>query len=60
MKFEVVEDSGSWIVRRDGAEIARHREQEQALADVAKRLGDAGEGHPDLSYSLAMRYQTRD
>jgi hypothetical protein len=59
MKFEVVEDGSAWIVRRDGAEIARHREQEQALADIAKRLVDAREGDPGLSYSLAMRYQAR-
>jgi hypothetical protein len=45
MKFEVVESTGEWIVRRDGVEIARFRDQLEALADVG--------------YSLAMRYEAR-
>ena len=57
MKFEVVETSSGWIVRRDGVELARFSEQDQALADVAQRLR-ASEG-PELSYSLAMRYAAR-
>ena len=59
MKFEVVEDDGGWIVRRDGVELARHSEQERALADIAERLRDDRQADPDLSYSLAMRYQVR-
>jgi hypothetical protein len=63
MKFEVVEDGApegaAWIVRRDGVEIARHREQELALADIAERLREARDDDADLSYSLAMRYQVR-
>ena len=59
MKFEVVEDDGGWIVRRDGVEVARHPEQEQALGDIAERLRDDRHADADLSYSLAMRYQVR-
>jgi hypothetical protein len=58
MKYEVVEDSGVWIVQRDGEEVARFAEQDDALADVAERLrekpADSG------SYSLTMRYQPRN
>lgn len=57
MKFEVVEDMGQWIVRRDGAELARYAEQFEALADVAERLRAAD--RIDGSYSLAMRYRPR-
>jgi hypothetical protein len=57
MKFEVIESRGEWIVQRDGEELARFDEQLEALADVAERLRDAGEGLD--SYSLAMRYQAR-
>lgn len=56
MKFEVVESNGAWIVRRDGVEIARFPDQEQALADVGERLRDVIAAQ--ASYSLAMRYQT--
>jgi hypothetical protein len=59
MKFEVVEDDGGWIVRRDGVDVARHREQEQALADIAERLRADRHADPDVSYSLTMRYQAR-
>jgi hypothetical protein len=59
MKFEVLEDDGGWIVRRDGVEVARHREQEDALSDIAERLRGDRQDDPDLSYSLAMRYQAR-
>ncbi|HEX3886910.1 MAG TPA: hypothetical protein VHW05_05395 [Phenylobacterium sp.] len=58
MKFEVVESDGDWIVRRDGVELARLGDQEQALNAIAERLRhDGGEG--ELSYSLTMRYQAR-
>jgi hypothetical protein len=58
MKFEVVESDGDWIVRRDGVELARLGDQEEALNDIAERLrNDGGEG--ELSYSLTMRYQAR-
>jgi hypothetical protein len=59
MKFEVVEDDGGWIVRRNGVEVARHREQEEALADIAERLRGDRQDDLDLSYSLTMRYQAR-
>jgi len=57
MKFEVLEDTAAWIVRRDGVELARFGDQEQALADVARRLRGAADAH--LSYSLAVRYLVR-
>jgi hypothetical protein len=57
MKFEVVENLGEWIVRRDGVELARHRDQLEALADVTEHLQGAQE--VPGSYSLAMRYQAR-
>jgi hypothetical protein len=58
MKYEVLEESGVWVVQLDGVEIARFAEQDDALADVAERLKghDAGDG----SYSLTMRYQARN
>ena len=63
MKFEVVEeaapDGRDWIVRRDGVEVARHRDQELALADIAERLRGQRADDPALSYSLTMRYQAR-
>ena len=58
MKFEVVESVGEWIVRRDGVELARFGEQLDALADIAERL--RGAAQPEVSYSLAMRYEARD
>jgi len=57
MKFEVVENGGEWIVRRDGVELARFGEQLEALADVTERLRE--DQADDASYSLAMRYQAR-
>ena len=57
MKFEVIEDTGEWIVRRDGVELARFAEQLEALADVGERLREANE--VESSYSLAVRYATR-
>ena len=57
MKYEVLEDGGEWIVQREGAEVARFADQDDALAFVAERLRD-----PDRapgSYSLTMRYQSR-
>jgi hypothetical protein len=57
MKFEVIETSGEWIVRRDGVELARYGDQLEALADIGERLREAGEA--DASYSLAMRYEHR-
>ena len=57
MKFEVVESASDWILRRDGIELARFSEQDQALAEVARRLRTSEEH--DLSYSLAMRYAAR-
>ena len=57
MKFEVVEQSGAWIVRCDGVEVARFSEQHGALTDVSERLRavDSADG----AVSLAMRYEAR-
>jgi hypothetical protein len=57
MKFEVIESREEWIVRRDGVEVARFRDQLEALAEVTDRL--AGAAKVDASYSLAVRYQPR-
>jgi hypothetical protein len=58
MRYEVLEQAGEWIVTRDGVEVARFAQQDDALADVAERLRekptDSG------SYSLTMRYQPRN
>ena len=55
MKFEVVENSGEWIVRREGEEVGRFPEQDLALSHVADRLREVGDG----GASLAMRYQAK-
>jgi hypothetical protein len=57
MKFEVIESHDEWIVRRNGVEVARFRDQLEALAEVTDRL--AGTAKLDASYSLAVRYQAR-
>lgn len=57
MKYEVVEQLGEWIVRRNGQELARFSEQLTALADVADRLQQRPQA--EASYSLAVRYQPR-
>jgi hypothetical protein len=57
MKFEVIESRDEWIVRRNGVEVARFRDQLEALAEVTDRL--AGAAKADASYSLAVRYQPR-
>jgi hypothetical protein len=58
MKFEVVQQSGAWIVRCDGVELGRYAEQAYALSDVSERLRavEPAEG----AVSLAMRYEARD
>ena len=57
MKLEVVEDQDTWIVRGDGRDLARHRDQDEALADAAGRLRDCP---PDeRSYSFTVRYLER-
>ena len=35
MRYEVIEDAGEWIVRREGRELARFGDQDAALHDVA-------------------------
>jgi hypothetical protein len=58
MKFEVVQQGGAWIVRRNGIEVGRYAEQAYALSDVSERLREVepAEG----AVSLAMRYEARE
>lgn len=57
MKFEVAEQDGAWVVRRNGAELARFADQQSAMNDVSERLGGLS---AENSVSLKMRYQARD
>ena len=57
MKYEVVEFAGAWVVQRDGVEVARFAQQDDALADVAERLRDPQQ--KARRYSLTMRFQPR-
>lgn len=57
MKFEVIEETGGWIVRCDGVDLARFADQEAALADVGARLRHGSD--QALSYSLAVRFLVR-
>lgn len=56
MRYEVVEDTGEWIVRREGSELARFTDQDAALQDVATRMRDADGSAPA---SLSVRYQAK-
>ena len=56
MRFEVVEEAEAWIVRSEGGELARYRDQETALHDVADRLRDVGSDEPA---SLSVRYRSK-
>ena len=58
MKFEVVEQGGAWIVRRNGVELARFAEQQSALTEVSERLRNL-HGVND-AVSLTMRYEARE
>ena len=55
-RFEVLEDSGEWIVRSGGRELARFQDQDAALHHVAERLRDADSSAPA---SISVRYQAR-
>ena len=57
MKLEVVEDRDAWIVRQDGEDLARHRDQDRALADAAQRLRDCPRDRQP--HSFAVRYRER-
>ncbi|MBS0361999.1 MAG: hypothetical protein JSR98_11505 [Proteobacteria bacterium] len=57
MKLEVVEDQDTWIVRGDGQDLARHRDQDQALADAAERLRHCP--RDERSHSFTVRYLER-
>lgn len=56
MRYEVVEDTGEWIVRSEAGELARFTDQDSALHDVADRLREADGSAPA---SLSVRYQNR-
>lgn len=56
MRYEVVEEEGEWIVLSDGRELARFRDQDAALSDVAQRLRAAS---TDGSARLSVRYARR-
>jgi hypothetical protein len=56
MRYEVVEETGEWIVRSEGFELARFTDQDAALQDVATRLRGADGSTPA---SLSVRYQPK-
>jgi hypothetical protein len=56
MQYEVVEERGDWVVRREGAELARFSDQNTALADVSRRLREV---EPDAPARLSVRYERR-
>lgn len=56
-KYEVIEQSGHWIVQQEGVELARFEHQAHALDDVARRLADAEVDEAGASFSV--RYQAR-
>ena len=56
MRYEVVEETGEWIVRSEGSELARYADQDSALHDVAGRLRDADATTPA---SLSVRYRPK-
>ena len=57
MRFEIVEQSGAWIVRRDGDELSRFDAQAKSLEDVAVRMREADRSK---AASLVMRYEPRE
>jgi hypothetical protein len=57
MNYEVVENSSEWIVCQDGVELARFEGQDEALAEVGRRLREAESC--DEPASLSMRFQSR-
>ncbi|WP_334162164.1 hypothetical protein [Phenylobacterium sp.] len=57
MKFEVIEQAGTWIVQQQGEEVARFDRQILALDEVARRLREADVG--DAGAALSVRYQAR-
>jgi hypothetical protein len=59
MKFEVVEQGGAWIVRRNGVELGRYAEQAYALTDVSERMRSL-EPADGAVVSLAMRFEARE
>ena len=57
MKFEVIEQGGTWIVQQQGEEVARFDRQVLALDDVARRLREAKVG--EAGAGLSVCYQAR-
>ena len=60
MRYEVVEERDEWIVRHEGCELARFRDQEKALSDVARRLRAAAATPTDEPARLSVRYERRN
>ena len=60
MRYEVVEERDEWIVRREGCELARFRDQEQALNDVTRRLRAASASPTDETARLSVRFERRN
>lgn len=52
-----MENSGEWVVSRDGQELARFAGQDEALHDVAARLRGAD---ATQATTLCMRYERRN
>jgi hypothetical protein len=52
--FEVIEQSGAWVVQQQGVEVARFGQQQLALDEVARRLRSARVG--DGGAALSVRY----
>jgi hypothetical protein len=59
MKFEVVEQGGAWIVRRNGVELGRYAEQAYALTEVSERMRNLGPPGGAV-VSLAMHFEARE
>jgi len=56
MRYEVLEEADAWVVRSEGCELARYRQQDEALNDVASRLREAD---ASVASSVSVRYATR-
>ena len=57
MRYEVVESSEGWVVRRNGVEMARFADQDAAFDEVARLLQDA-DRYPG-PVSLGLQFQPR-
>lgn len=57
MQYAVVEQSGEWVVRHGGAEVARFHCQTAALEEVTRLITLAG---GTGAASLALSFQAKD